>query len=191
LRKLPKLTDAPRKGGYGIYYHFDYVGGPRNYKWLNTNAIPRIWEQMHLAWEYQAKNIWIVNVGDLKPMEYPISFFLDYAWNPEKIHENDLSKYAKNWATQQFGQENAQEIAQLLRLYTKYNARRKPELLDDKHSLETGEWAEVNQEYQHLLSRAEVVKSKLLSRIKMLIFNWFCTRLKLVQTFMKCIFRWH
>jgi hypothetical protein len=99
---------------------------------LNTNAIPRIWEQMHLAWEYQAKNIWIVNVGDLKPMEYPISFFLDYAWNPEKIHENDLSKYAKNWATQQFGQENAQEIAQLLRLYTKYNARRKPELLDDK-----------------------------------------------------------
>ncbi|MDI9861959.1 glycosyl hydrolase 115 family protein [Flectobacillus roseus] len=162
LRKLPKLTDAPRKGGYGIYYHFDYVGGPRNYKWLNTNSIPRIWEQMHLAWEHQAKNIWIVNVGDLKPMEYPISFFLDYAWNPEKIQENDLSKYAKNWATQQFGQENAQEIAELLRLYTKYNARRKPELLDDKtYSLETGEWAEVKKEYQHLLARAEVVKSKL------------------------------
>lgn len=162
LRKLPKLTDAPRKGGYGIYYHFDYVGGPRNYKWLNTNALPRIWEQMHLAWEHQAKNIWIVNVGDLKPIEYPISFFLDYAWNPEKIQENDLTKYAKNWASQQFGQENAQEIAELLRLYTKYNARRKPELLDDKtYSLETGEWASVNQEYQHLLSRAEIVKSKL------------------------------
>jgi hypothetical protein len=48
IRKLPKLNEKPRKGGYGIYYHFDYVGGPRNYKWLNTNPIPRVWEQMHL-----------------------------------------------------------------------------------------------------------------------------------------------
>ena len=79
IRKLPKLTDPPRKGGYGIYYHFDYVGGPRNYKWLNTNPIPRVWEQMHLAWEYNARQIWIVNVGDIKPMEFPITFFLDYA----------------------------------------------------------------------------------------------------------------
>ena len=48
VRKLPKLGDKPRAGGYGIYYHFDYVGGPRNYKWLNTNQISRTWEQMHL-----------------------------------------------------------------------------------------------------------------------------------------------
>ena len=67
--------DKPRSGGYGIYYHFDYVGGPRNYKWINTNNIARVWEQMHLAYEYGVKNIWIVNVGDLKPMEFPISSF--------------------------------------------------------------------------------------------------------------------
>jgi hypothetical protein len=75
--------DKPRKGGYGIYYHFD-VGDPRNYKWLNTNSIPRVWEQMNLAYQYGADRIWIVNVGDLKPMELPIQFFLDYAWNTKK-----------------------------------------------------------------------------------------------------------
>ena len=98
IRKLPKLTAKPRKGGYGIYYHFDYVGGPRNYKWLNTNQIERTWEQMRLAYEYGAERIWIVNVGDLKPMEFPISFFLDYAWNPEKYSAESLPEYYKSWA---------------------------------------------------------------------------------------------
>ncbi len=81
VRRLPKLGDV-RRGGYGMYYHYDYVGGPRNYKWINTNQIERTWEQMHLAYEYGVDRMWIVNVGDLKPMEYPISFFMDYAWNP-------------------------------------------------------------------------------------------------------------
>ncbi|MGD9634962.1 MAG: glycosyl hydrolase 115 family protein, partial [Pirellulales bacterium] len=83
IRKLPKVGEKPRAGGYGIYYHFDYVGGPRNYKWLNTNSIPRVWEQMHLANEYGVDRLWIVNVGDIKPMELPTEFFLDYAWNPD------------------------------------------------------------------------------------------------------------
>ncbi|HEY1200234.1 MAG TPA: glycosyl hydrolase 115 family protein, partial [Niastella sp.] len=84
IRKLPKRNAPARSGGYGIYYHFDYVGGPRNYKWINTNNLPRIWEQMHLAHEYGVDRIWIVNVGDLKPMELPVSFFLDYAWSPSQ-----------------------------------------------------------------------------------------------------------
>ena len=86
LRKLPALDAKPRKGGYGIYYHFDYVGGPRSYKWINTYQIERTWEQMHLAYEHGVNQIWIVNVGDIKPLEFPIEFFLDYAWNPDKIY---------------------------------------------------------------------------------------------------------
>jgi hypothetical protein len=129
LRRLPKLGDKPRKGGYGIYYHYDYVGGPRNYKWLNTNQIERVWEQMHLAYEYDAKQIWVVNVGDIKPMEFPIQFFLDYAWNPEKISADDLQRYVENWAEQQFSSKYSQKIADLINKYSKYSSRRKPELL--------------------------------------------------------------
>lgn len=79
MRKLPELSGKRRKGGYGMYYHFDYVGGPRNYKWLNVSQIQRIWEQMNLTYRYGVDELWIVNVGDLKPMEYPIQFFMDMA----------------------------------------------------------------------------------------------------------------
>jgi len=131
IRKLPRLGETPRKGGYGIYYHFDYVGGPRNYKWVNTNPIQKIWEQMHLAYEYDANQIWIVNVGDLKPMEFPIQFFLDYAWNPDAIPVNKLMDYTINWADKQFGSEHAIAIAKHVSTYLKYAGRIKPELLDE------------------------------------------------------------
>jgi len=163
IRKLPKLTDAPRKGGYGIYYHFDYVGGPRNYKWLNTNPIPRVWEQMHLAYEYGVRNIWIVNVGDIKPMEFPISFWLDYAWNPEKIGADDLQKYTEQWAAAQFGKQYAKEIAELISKYSKYNGRRKPELLDQNtYSLHNdGEFYIIVKDYNDLLAKAEKINQQL------------------------------
>ena len=125
LRKLPKLDTKPRKGGYGIYYHFDYVGGPRNYKWLNTVQIERVYEQMHLAIEYGANRIWIVNVGDLKPLEFPISFFMDYAWNPKEFNPKNLADYYTNWAKEQFGDKYAEEIGNIMSLYTKYNATEK------------------------------------------------------------------
>lgn len=129
VRKLPDLKAPKRSGGYGMYYHFDYVGGPRNYKWINTNPIPRIWEQMHLSYQYGVDQIWIVNVGDIKPMELPISFFLDYAWAPRRWNAQNLHQYTQQWAAQQFGHSHADEIAIILDKYTRYNGRRKPELL--------------------------------------------------------------
>ncbi len=163
LRKLPKLTDAPRKGGYGIYYHFDYVGGPRNYKWINTNSIPRVWEQMQLAYGHNVKDIWIVNVGDIKPMEYPISFFLDYAWNPEKIGAADLQKYAEQWSAAQFGGRFTNEIADIISKYAKYNSRRKPELLDaNTYSLDNyAEFGTVAAYYNQLAIKADNIRKKL------------------------------
>ncbi|HPM31687.1 MAG TPA: glycosyl hydrolase 115 family protein [Chryseolinea sp.] len=156
-RKLPKLEDPKRSGGYGIYYHFDYVGGPRNYKWLNTNQISRTWEQMHLAYEYGADRIWIVNVGDLKPMEFPIEFFLDYAWNPKRWTVDNLGDYTRMWAEEQFGGEHAAEIANILTKYTTYNARRKHELLSpETYSLINYREAEtVTKDYQQLTIEAE------------------------------------
>jgi hypothetical protein len=163
IRKLPKLNEPPRKGGYGIYYHFDYVGDPRNYKWVNTNPIARVWEQMHLAWEYNARQIWIVNVGDIKPMEFPLSFFLDYAWNPTKMGAGDLQAYTRQWAAAQFGNKYAGEIADIIAAYTKYNGRRKPELLDaDTYSVQHyDEAARVTKEYADLVIKAEKINDAL------------------------------
>ncbi|MEZ0482939.1 glycosyl hydrolase 115 family protein [Fibrella aquatica] len=163
IRKLPAIGSPKRAGGYGIYYHYDYVGGPRNYKWLNTNPIAHTWEQMHLAYEHGVDRIWIVNVGDIKPMEFPIEFFLDYAWNPNKWPAAKLDEYTRLWAEKQFGPKHAAAIADMLAKYTKYNARRKPELLSpDTYSLTNYREAEtVVADYNKLLAEAERIGKEL------------------------------
>jgi hypothetical protein len=163
IRKLPKLNEKPHAGGYGIYYHFDYVGGPRNYKWINTNQIERVWEQMHLAYEYGVNKIWIVNVGDIKPMELPTQFFLDYAWNPKKWNAENLPVYYEQWAEQQFGRKYAKAIAGIVGKYSKYNSRRKPELLDaNTYSIHNyNESKRITNDYLNLVTQAEMINKQL------------------------------
>jgi hypothetical protein len=163
IRRLPAATDRGRRGGVGVYYHFDYVGGPRNYKWINTNPIAGVWEQMHLAYALGATRIWIVNVGDIKPVEFPTQFFLDYAWNPELWPAERLPEYTRRWATRTFGAEHAIEIADIVTTYSKFNGRRKPELLSpDTYSLTNyGEAETVVAEYNALVQRAERISASL------------------------------
>jgi len=168
VRRLPKSGDPPRSGGYGMYYHFDFVGGPRNYKWVNTNPIARIWEQMHLCYRLGVNRIWLVNVGDLKPMEFPIEFFLDYAWDPDNWPAVRLPEYARLWAQQQFGPVHASAIAEILSKYTKYNSRRKPEMLAaDTYSLIHYREAEtIVSDYNKLVEEAERINKVMPSEYK-------------------------
>lgn len=163
IRRVPPRNGAARSGGYGIYYHFDYVGGPRSYKWLNTNPIPRVWEQMRLAHAMGARQVWIVNVGDLKPMEYPLHFFMDLAWDPEGWTAARLKDYPRRWAEAQFGPEHAEKIGYLVSQYSKFNGRRKPELLSGTtYSLENFREADiVVDEYNALVAEAEEIEAKL------------------------------
>nr|WP_315216422.1 glycosyl hydrolase 115 family protein [uncultured Duganella sp.] len=163
IRRLPTQEERKRAGGAGVYYHFDYVGGPRSYKWINVTPLPKIWEQMHLAWQYQANRMWIVNVGDLKPMEVPIEFFLTYAWNPAAWPAQRLPDYLKLWATREFGPEHADDIADIVAKYAKYNGRRKPEQLEPTtYSLVNyGEAARIVDEYRDIATRAERISAAL------------------------------
>lgn len=152
VRRLPALDAKPRKGGYGMYYHFDYVGAPRNSKWINITQIQRIWEQMNLTYVHGVRELWVVNVGDFKPMEYPITFFLDMAWNPSRFNENNLLQHTERFCAQQFGEKYAKEAARLIDTYTKYNRRMPPESLNDKtYSLDNyNEWQRVKDDYTAL-----------------------------------------
>ena len=129
LRRLPTPQERARSGGIGIYYHMDMNGGPFSYKWLNSNPLPKIWEQMNLALQYGATRIWIVNVGDLKPLEVPMEFFIRLGWDPQSIDKDGLDKYLEKWAERDFGEEHAAEIGNIVALYAKYNASPKPELV--------------------------------------------------------------
>jgi hypothetical protein len=162
VRRLPALDAPARQGGFGMYYHFDYVGGPRNSKWINISPIPRVWEQMNLTYAHGVRKLWIVNVGDLKPMEYPITFFLDMAWNPERFNPQNLQEHAVEFCRQAFGDAQAEPIARLLRTYPKYNRRVTPELLSaDTYTFNYDEWPRVRAEYEALSQEADRLRALL------------------------------
>ena len=153
--RLPAEKERNRPGGWGLYYHVDYVGAPRNTKWLNVTPIQGMWEQLHLAYEYGVEKLWVLNVGDLKPMEYPITLFLDMAWNPDAYTAENFMKHPRKFCAQAFGEEQADEAARILNLYSKYNGRVTPEMLDAKtYNLETGEWKQVADDYARLEAEA-------------------------------------
>ena len=151
VRRVPNAQERKHKGGWGLYYHVDYVGAPRNSKMLNVTPVQNPWEQLTLAYENGIDRLWILNVGDLKPMEYPISQFMDMAWNPRKYDVNNITRHTRDWCAQQFGESQADEAARILNHICKYNGRCTPEMLDkNTYSLENGEWQEVVNQYLQL-----------------------------------------
>ncbi|WP_373734576.1 glycosyl hydrolase 115 family protein, partial [Bacteroides heparinolyticus] len=128
---------------------------PRNTKWLNVTPIQNLWEQMRLTYDYGVDKLWVLNVGDIKPMEYPITLFLDMAWNPRRYDAGNLPEHTERFCADQFGQEQAEEAARILNLYCKYSGRVTPEMLDrNTYNLETGEWKQVSDEFLKLEAEA-------------------------------------
>lgn len=158
LRRVPTPEERERSGGAGIYYHLDYVGGPRSYKWINTVPVPKIWEQMHKAYEYGADRIWIVNVGDLKPMEFPMEYFLRMAWDISQFTKDNASESTIQWATQQFGAKYGEAVAEILTGYTKFNGRIKPELLNAAELYSLTDYKEAEQAVAELSAIADKAK---------------------------------
>ena len=159
VRRVPTAKERQRKGGWGLYYHVDYVGAPRNSKLLNATPTQNMWEQLTLAYNYGINKLWILNVGDLKPMEYPIQLFMDMAWNPNaeefKADNNNvvsaLTKHTRNFCAEQFGEKEADEAARILNMTCKLNGRSTAEMLDATvYDVESGEWQHVVDEYKDL-----------------------------------------
>jgi hypothetical protein len=163
LRRLPTADERKRSGGAGIYYHFDYHGGPRSYQWINANSLPKIWDQMSLAKQYGADRIWIVNVGHFKGYELPTEYFMHLAWNTARWTNGDVGEFTRLWAAREFGPRYAAEIADILTKYTRYNGRRKPELLDaGTYSLVNyHEFERVVAEFDGIAAKAQAISDNL------------------------------
>ena len=163
VRRLPTAEERKRSGGAGIYYHFDYHGGPTDYRWVNTSPISRVWDQMSLAKQYGADRIWIVNVGKFKNIEFAIDYWLNLGWNCTRWTNDTMREYTRLWATREFGPEHAEEIANLMTMYTKYNGRRKPERLATS-TYNTANYREaetVAADFNALAAKAEALSQRL------------------------------
>ena len=155
IRRVPTATERSRKGGWGIYYHVDYVGAPRNTKWLNVTQTQQMFEQLSLAYDFGIQRMWILNVGDLKPMEYPIQLFMDMAWNPKEYTVQTVTDHTLCFFQSVLSGSVAEEASDIYNRNCQYMARVTPEMLDARtYNVETGEWKQVADDYQRLELRA-------------------------------------
>ncbi|KAI0758924.1 hypothetical protein C8Q74DRAFT_1300824 [Fomes fomentarius] len=130
VRRYPLVSERDRAGGSGVYYHVDYVGDPRDYKWITSSQIEKTFDQMSAAVARNATTVWILNVGDLKPYEMHSEFFLTLGWDAEKWTPANLHTFVTGWAQREFdvSASDAEEVARIIGSVMRHNARRKPEL---------------------------------------------------------------
>lgn len=167
LRTLPTEEMRKHAGGYGMYYHLDYHGWPVSYEWINSSYLPKIWEQMSMAYDFGVRELWMVNVGDIATQEFPLSFFLDMAYDFDRWGSRALNctqEYTRKWVRQQFGsveEETQDTIADILEQYTKIIHRRRPEALNPEtyHPVQEKESSRIFEEEQLLKKLQDVYET--------------------------------
>ena len=157
IRRKGTETERKRKGGLGLYYHIDMNGGPWNDRWVNTTTVPKLREQLNQAYQSGIDRIWIINVGDLKPKEMPISFIMDYAWKPEAIKAGDEQAWLERFTASVFGDSFAKESADIIARYSKLNLMRKPEV-QVPGLFNHEEMLHLNNQWQRIVLRCEALK---------------------------------
>jgi hypothetical protein len=133
IRQLSTADEQKRSGGSGVYYHISYWGAPEDYLWLCTTPPALVWEEMHKAYEHGARKLWVVNVGDIKPAEIGLEFFLRLAWDVGSWNETAQPTYLADWAGRNFGKAHAGEIGDVLDEYYRLNYPSKPEHIHLAH----------------------------------------------------------
>lgn len=170
LRAIPTEEERKHPGGFGMYYHLDYHGGPISYEWVNSTKIAKVWEQMSTAYEYGVRKMWIVNVGDLKGVEYPLNFFMDLAYDYEKYgiaNPQIIAEYPEKWMRSILGSSISEDLlkksAEVLTGYVELNAVRRPEYTnaDVYHPIHFLEGQRIVERAKQLLTLADEVREAL------------------------------
>jgi len=169
LRSLPDEKMRRHPGGFGMYYHFDYHGGPVSYEWINSTYLPEVWQQMYTAYEYGIQKLWIVNVGDLGLQELPLSYFLDLAYDFDKwgrMGKESAFKYMQYWMEKNFGHafssEDIKELADLQMQGSRLIHNRRPEHLNEKvyHPQADHEGSRILRQTEDLEERYKAIENK-------------------------------
>jgi hypothetical protein len=174
IRQFPSVEEQKRKGGFGVYYHISYLGRPISYLWLNSTPPSLIWQEMSKAYENGMRQFWIVNVGDIKPAEIGMEFFLQMAYDADRWTGQRQPDYLREWAKREFGAEHSVEIAEILDQYYRLGFQRKPEHLqwhlptEPQRASDLTNTEKLNRldEYSALRKRADALYAKIASKKK-------------------------
>ncbi len=165
IRQLSNPAEQKRSGGSGVYYHFSYWGTPQDYLWLCSTSPTLTSYEMTKAYQFNARRIWVFNVGDLKPAELETQFAMDLAWDVNKWPPEKAGDYALSWAKETFGEAYALRIAAIKAEYYRLAAAGKPEHIDLVSYTE----AEADQrlkDYQELANQAQELAKSIPERLQ-------------------------
>ena len=163
IRRLSNPTERQRPGGSGVYYHLSYMGGMQSYLWIDTTPPALLWEELRKAWDNDARTLWIINVGDIKPAEMGISFFAGLAWDPAAMGADAQPRFLRDFAARTFGPARADTIADLCTEFYRLGQVRKPELMtqawmDNQSAKQVTQLAH---DYLALLEREKALRASL------------------------------
>ena len=163
IREFSDSRERARSGRAGVYYHVSYWGRPHDYLWICSTPPALIAEEMTKAYDYGADKVWILNVGDLKPAEFDIEFFLKLAWNPHSWNGTNTYDLLGKQITRDFGAANATEITSIMEEYYRLNFQRKPEHMGfaPGNLFTVDEAAQRLEAWQKLSARADAVENNL------------------------------
>lgn len=174
LRNYAGPEDRARPGGFGVYYHLSYLGRPMAYLWLCSTPPALVWEEMEKSFQLGADRMWIVNVGDLKPAEIPLQFFMELAWDAKRWGPDAQPNYLREWSIQTFGPDEGPAVAAVLQEYYLLNFQRKPEQLQwwlprtprRPSTLTDEEVRERLASYEGLVDDVRTIRSRLPARLQ-------------------------
>lgn len=127
MKRVSNPEEQQRKGRAGVYYHLSYLGAPHDYLWLNTTPPVLMYEELKKAYDCGADHYWLLNVGDIKPMELGIQTFMDMAWNIHAFDFDTVNRYQANLLTRLFLCNH--KVQSLLDTYYRLAWSRKPEFM--------------------------------------------------------------
>ncbi|MBW4888491.1 glycosyl hydrolase 115 family protein [Mucilaginibacter sp. HMF5004] len=162
IRRFSNPDERKRAGGSGVYWHLSYYGQPHSYTWINTTAPALIWEELHKAWENQARSMWVINVGDIKPMETGIDYFSRLAWDPEAQHNDTQPQFLKSFLEDNFNAELGKPLNQLLTDFYRLGTTRKPELMNREWALTLSDQnaRQLQSEYENILQQDRTISAR-------------------------------
>ena len=127
MTRLSDEMQQKRSGGSGVYYHLSYWGRPHDYMWLCTTQPGLIYNEMKQAYDHNAREVWIVNVHDLKPAAYDLELFLDMAWDINSVTGTTLNNHLEAWLCREFGSQAGKKLLPAMLEYYRLCGIRKPE----------------------------------------------------------------
>ena len=129
MKRVASPDEQRRSGGSGVYYHLSYLGAPHDYLWLNTTPPVLMYEELKKAYDTGVDRYWLLNVGDIKPMELGIKTFFDMAWNLNNFTIENVNRHQAHFMASVYGAAYESQFQQMLDLYYRLAWSRKPEFM--------------------------------------------------------------